>query len=154
MIGAVETALKAKLADVVTDWPIRWANEQWPDGTNTSDGNMPVDGDGVPAPAIECEVIAGQASATAGPKGKRRGRGQGVFRLYLSVVQGSGNAAIQTKADAIMDAFRRVTVSIDPVTTARLITMDPRADDGVAAYEEGNRFCRMLSIPWDYDFPD
>ncbi|AWK85030.1 hypothetical protein [Azospirillum thermophilum] len=154
MIADVETALKTKLAEVVPDWPIRWPNSSWPPGTKLSDASMPVDDDGAPAPAIEAEVVSGRTTATAGPKGKRRAMAFGVCRLYLSVAQGTGTAAITEKADAIADAFRRVTVWIDPATTARLITMDPRADDGVAAYEDGSRFCRMLSIPWDYDFPD
>lgn len=154
MIGPVESALRAKLAEIVNGWPVRWPNEAWPDGLETSDGNMPIDGNGRPSPAIECEVIAGQADATVGPKGFRRGAISGLFRCYLSVGQGTGTAAITAQSDAIADAFRRVTVSVDPTSGARLITMDPRADDGVAGYEEGDRYIRMLSIPWDFDYPD
>jgi hypothetical protein len=155
MIPEVKAALRTALAAAVIDgWPIRWPNDGWPVGVNVSDGDMPIDPDGRPVPAVEAEVLLGKPSATIGPKGARRAEQQGLLRIYLSVAAGSGEDAIDAQSDAVVEAFRRTTITADSATGTRLLTMDPRADDGVAGYREGNRFCRMVTVPFDYDFPD
>lgn len=151
MIGPVEAAFRTALAAAVTDWPIRWANGQWPVGTAVSDGNMPVDGDGAPAPAIEAEVIGGAdklLAVGASDDGKRTSDLPGLLRVYLSVAQGTGADGISAKADAIKLALKRKTLIAEDGN--RLVTEDPRTDDGVAGYEDGSRFCRMVSIPFTY----
>lgn len=158
MIGPVEAAFRTALADAVTDWPIRWPNGQWeqmPDGCSVGEGNMPVteDADGVfvPAPAIEVEVIGGpNEMRTVGIVGSRAAVQSGILRLYLSVAQGSGTTDITAKADAINAAFQRKEFGRDEAAGQRIVTFDPRTDDGVAAYEEGNRFSRMISVPFDF----
>ncbi len=157
MIGPVESAFRTALAAMAGDWPVRWPNDAWdglPDGYTVGDGNMPVDANGVPAPAIEVEVLGGRKTSTAGPSGARIATLPGTLRLYLSVAQGSGGDAITAKVDALSSAFNLKTVLHDPATDRRLQTWDPRVDDDVAGYEEGNRFTRMISIPWDFTYRD
>lgn len=151
MIGPVEDAFVAALA-AAASFPIRWANDQWPDGVSTSDGNMPVDGDGLPAPAIEAELIAGRDETMPAGKnseGKRTHRLPGIVRLYLSVGQGTGRSAINAEVDALLSAFDRVTLIDNYAGGETLRTEDPRVDD-VGAYEEGSRFVRCVSVPWLY----
>jgi len=152
MIGPVETALKAKLAAIVTDWPIRWPNESWPAGTITTQGGLPTDAEGNPVPFIEAKVIGGADSADIAPAGMRHSLRDGLFRIYLCVGQGTGTDAITAKTDTILPAFKRKTIFYDQTTKQRLITMDGRPDDGVAAYEDATRFVRMISIPWTFDY--
>lgn len=152
MISTVETALASAL-DAATTWPVRWANGQWPSGTSVSEGNLPFDNDGAPAPAIEAEVIGGQDALHAvgrSADGKRTTRWSGLFRCYLSVAQGGGLGAINDEAAAIVSAFARASIIGHAGADEHLVMADPRIDDGVAGYEEGNRYVRMVSIPFDY----
>ncbi|WP_431861373.1 hypothetical protein [Azospirillum sp.] len=135
-------------------WPVRWPNSEWdqmPAGYTLSDGNMPLTADGLPAPTIEVEVIGGRddlLAVGASEDGKRTSDLSGLLRVYLSVAQGVGLDDITAKADAIKLALKRKTLISEDGN--RLVTEDPRADDGVAAYEDGSRFCRMLSVPFTY----
>ncbi|QCG93961.1 hypothetical protein E6C67_08410 [Azospirillum sp. TSA2s] len=152
MIGNVEAAFVDALGAAAT-FPVRWANDPWPDGVNTSDGNMPVNGDGLPAPAIEAELISGRDETMPAGKnaeGKRTHRLPGIVRLYLSVGQGTGRSAINVEVDALLSAFDRATLIDNYANGETLRTEDPRVDNDVAAYEEGNRFVRMVSVPWMY----
>lgn len=154
MIKPVEDQLKLALA-AATNWPVRWMNGRWADSLLLSDGDMPLDVLGVPLPAIEAEVIGGDMIGFLGYSeeiGRRKYRREGLFRLYLSVAQGSGLELISTEADTLVMRFSRKTIFQSPLTAQRLITMDTRVDDGVASYEDGNRFCRMLSTFWTFDF--
>ena len=154
MIGPVEEALKAELAKVTT-WPVRWKNERWDDEVLLSDGDMPIDTFGLPLPAIEAEVVGGEQEGFVGydaATSRRKYRRLGSFRMFLSVGQGTGTEIISNQADTLALAFSRKTVFHSPLTSRRLITMDVRVDDGVASYEEGNRFVRMLSAIWVFDF--
>jgi hypothetical protein len=152
MLAPVETALKTALAALVTDWPIRWPNERFDASVPLSDGGLPVDTDGEPAPFIDAEVIAGRDSADIAPVGSRHSTQTGLFRVYLSVGQGTGLTAMTAKADAICAGFKRKTVFTDLSIGQRLVTMDGRTDDGVAGYQDGSRFVRMISIPWWFDY--
>jgi hypothetical protein len=155
MLTTVEAAFVAALASATT-WPVRWPNNAWPDTvTNLSDGNMPLDDHGRPAPAIEAEIIAGKPETLAigkGSDGKRTQRMDGILRLYLSVGLGTGRTAIVAQADALRDAFTRLTLVDNPADGERLVTEDARIDDGIAPYEEGNRFDRTVTVPFTYLF--
>lgn len=152
MIGSVEAAFVAALSAAAT-FPVRWPNDPWPDGVSTSDGNMPVDANGLPAPAIEARVIGGGSETVPVGKnaaGKRTHRAGGVVHVYVSVGQGTGRGAINAEVDALVAAFDRATLIDSAVDGERLVTEDPRVDDEVAGYEEGNRYVRMVSVPWVY----
>ncbi len=151
MISVVETQLALALG-IATDWPVRWSNGAWPSGTLVSDGEMPVDTDGAPLACMEAEIIGGPDTATIAPAASRIARRSGLFRVYLSVGQGTGTTDINTECDALVTAFKRQTIYLAASPYRRLITMDPRIDDGVASYEDGNRYCRMVSIPWDFEY--
>lgn len=150
IISPVESALKTKLAATVSDWPIRWPNENFT--VAVGPGGLPIDTNGNPAPFLDAEVIGGPDTAAIAPVGSRQSVASGLFRVYLSVAQGGGLTAISAKADAITAALKRQTIYADAGTGRRLITMDPRIDDGVAAYEDENRFVRMISTPWIFDY--
>jgi hypothetical protein len=152
ILAPVEAALKAALAAIVADWPIRWPNEAWPSDIPLSQGNLPLTADGDPAPFVDAEVIGGGDGADIAPAGMRHSQSNGLFRIYLCVAQGTGTAAITAKADAISAAFKRNTVWTDSSNGQCLRTMDGRTDDGVAAYEDASRFVRMISIPWAFDY--
>ena len=152
MIGDVEAAFVDALGAVAT-FPVRWANDPWPSGISTSDGNMPVDENGLPAPAIEAELISGRDETLPVGKnaaGKRTHRLPGIVRLYLSVGQGTGRTLINAEVDALLSAFDRATLIDNQADGERLVTEDPRVDNDVAGYEEGNRFVRMITVPWLY----
>jgi hypothetical protein len=156
MIGPVQTAFRTAMAPLVGDWPIRWPNEGWAADVLLSDGNLPVELDGagvqIPRPFVEAEVIGGSDrlfAAGASTDGKRTSHLPGLLRVYLCVPQGSGMTGVTTKSDAIKAALKRKTLTDDGAGN-RLLTEDPRVDDGVAAYEEAGRFVRMLSVPFDY----
>jgi len=150
IVSPIEAALKTKMAQVVPDWPIRWPNENFT--VTVGPGGLPIGDNGAPAPFIDCEVIGYDDTAAIAPSGSRQSTSTGLFRAYLSVTQGEGLAEISAKADAISAALKRQTIYTDPVTGRRLITMDPRIDDGVAGYEDENRFVRMISVPWNWDY--
>lgn len=152
MIGDVEAAFVDALGAAAT-FPVRWPNDPWPSGISTSDGNMPVDENGVPLPAIEAELISGRDETLPVGKnaaGKRTHRLLGAVRLYVSVGQGTGRAEINTEVDALLATFDRATLIDNQADGERLVTEDPRVDNDVAAYEEGNRFVRMITVPWLY----
>ncbi|PWC96965.1 hypothetical protein TSO5_05915 [Azospirillum sp. TSO5] len=117
---------------------------------------MPVDENGSPLPAIEAELISGRDQTLPVGKnaaGKRTHRLPGIVRLYVSVGQGTGRAAINAEVDAILAAFDRATLIDNYAGAETLRTEDPRVDDDVAGYEEGNRFVRMVTVPWVYLYP-
>ena len=155
MLTTIETAFTGALAGATT-WPVRWPNDAWPETvTNLSDGNMPLDAEGRPAPAIEAEIIAGNPETIGigmGGDGKRTQRLDGIARFYLSVGLGTGRTEIVTEADFIRDAFSRFTMIDVRSSGEKLTTEDARIDDGAAAYEEGNRFCRTVTVPFTYLF--
>jgi len=152
MIVPIEAAFEEALGAVAT-FPVRWPNGVWPSGTSTSDGDMPVTIDGVPAPAIEAEIISGRDETMPVGKdseGKRSHRLMGMARFYLSVGQGTGRATINAEVDALIAAFDRLTMIDNRPDGERLVTEDPRVDDDVAGYEEGNRYVRVVTVPWLY----
>lgn len=144
---------KALLGPLASAWPIRWQNGQWPSGTILSDGNMPVDANGAPAPAVEAEIIGRREDAISlgdGDDGLRSQVMMGSVRAYVSVGQGTGDAAITGACDSIASGLRRRAIQIDAST--RLVTLDPRIDDNTAAYEQGDRFVRTVTVPFDLYF--
>ncbi|MFP5513348.1 MAG: hypothetical protein ACLGJC_09730 [Alphaproteobacteria bacterium] len=152
MIGTVEDAFVAALEGVAT-FPVKWPNDPWPDGISTSDGNMPIDENGLPSPAIEAELIAGRDETLPIGKnegGKRTHMLPGIVRFYLSVGQGTGRVAINAEVGALLAAFDRVTLIDNQANGERLVTEDPRVDDDAASYEEGNRYVRTVTVPWSY----
>lgn len=152
-VSLVTQHFKGVLAPLATDWPVRWSNGQWPSGTMLSEGNLPLDSDGAPAPAIEAEIIAGGEELLAmGPTddGKRTSRMSGLMRAYVSVGQGTGDDAITARVDAISNGLRRGTTQFDADT--RLVLIDPRVDDNAAAYEDGDRYVRTVSVAFDLYF--
>lgn len=152
MIAPIETAFEAALG-ASASFPVRWTNGLWPSGTSVSAGDMPVTNDGLPAPAIEAEIISGRDETMPAGKdseGKRSHRLTGIARFYLSVEQGTGRAVINAEVDALIAAFDRLTMIDNRPAGERLVTEDPRVDDDVAGYEEGNRYVRCLSVPWVY----
>jgi hypothetical protein len=152
MFVSPEAVFQTALAAAVTDWPIRWKNHAWQTTVVVSESDMPIDVGGAPLPAIEAEVIEGLSDATAGSAGNRHVQEFGLFRCYLSVAQGSGDAIIVAKARFIAAAFRRVNLYQSGGT--RLYTMDPRIDGRTPGYEKGNLYCRMVSTPWILDYPN
>lgn len=152
MIGPVEDAFVTALGAAAT-FPVRWPNDPWPSGISTSDGNMPVDENGVPLPAIEAELISGRDETLPVGKnaaGKRTHRLPGIVRLYLSVGHGTGRTLINAEVDALLSAFDRATLIDNQADGERLVTEDPRVDDDAASYEEGNRYVRTVTVPWSY----
>lgn len=150
-IDLVETQLALRLAATVTDWPIKWPNEPWASTISLSQGGLPLDDNTSPAPFVEAEVISGSDGADVAPAGQRHSSAGGLFRVYLCVPQGVGRSAVNAKANAIAAAFKRTTVYTDGAGV-RLTTMDPRIDDGIAGYEDGDRFVRMISTPFQLDY--
>ena len=151
MISPVEAQFKLSLA-AASSWPQRFSNERWADGLTLSDGDLPVAADGTPAPCIEAEVIAGNVRATVCKAGSRVMQRLGLFHLYLSVAQGTGVTTINAQSDALITFFTRTALLNDSLTLSVLRTIDVRIDDGIASYEEGNRFCRLVSIAWEYTY--
>jgi len=151
----VEAAFKAALADA-TDWLVRWPNAGpnygFPEGVQTTQGGLPLDAEGEPAPFIDARVIGGETTGSIAPAGSRAMRGYGLLHLYFSVGEGTGTELITAETDAVSQAFERVTVWADPSVGQRLGTLDPRTDDGVAAYENGDRFVRLVSVPWFFEY--
>lgn len=151
MIGPVETKFKELVAGAAA-WPVRWANGAWPTELPLGDGNMPLGALGEPAPAIEAEVISDWDTAAIAPQGESASQRHGLLRLYLSVQQGIGTDAINVEVDRFITAFKRKRFVVDSAIGQYIVTMYPRVDDGVAGYEEGNRYCRMVSVPWWFDY--
>ena len=151
MLSDIKSAF-SEVLDAETSWLYRWPNEKWPSGTTTSEGNMPISSDGSPLPAIEVEIIGGTDtlySIGASSDGKRVFIFDGLFRAYISV-ELFGSDDLITVSDALVDALSRKSLIGYPGDDEHLVTADPRIDDGVAAYEEGNRYCRMMSVPFEY----
>ena len=166
-ITVIEDQFRTALATVITDWLIRWPNENWPVNTALSPDNAPLDAFGNPAPFVEAEVIAGLDQSSVAPPGMRQSTRIGLFRVYFIVPQGSGRADVNNRVDDLALALKRATLFIDETTGRRLTTMDPRIDDNVAerlvqsyvrtdaavpAPWHGARYVRMLSVPWFWDY--
>jgi hypothetical protein len=147
-------------------WLIRWPNENWPPTTTLGPDNQPLDPFGAPAPFIEAEVISGLDTAAIAPAGMRQSYTTGLFRVFFIVAQGAGRATLNTNADTVHDALKRLTIYIDSAGQ-RLTTMDPRIDDNIAQHNvqtdvrtdaavpapwKGARFIRMVSTPWFFDY--
>lgn len=167
-IATIEDQLQIALAAVITDWPIRWPNENWPIFLDVDSNNTPLDALGSPVPFIEAEVIGGLDWASVGPEGSRQSTRIGLFRIYLIAPQGVGRFDINQRADLIMMAFKRTTPYFNSITGERLTMMDARIDDNVAERmmpnyvridssvpvpsQQGARYIRMISIPWWFEY--
>ena len=152
MITPVETAFMGIMATATT-WPVRFMNYLWPDTIQVSDGGMPIDASGLPLPAIEAHVIAGQQIGYVGiANGKRQYRRLGLLKLYFSVAAGSGTTVISQQIDAVIPFLSRKELYYDALTASRLLGIDTRIDDGAASYEDGNRFVRLVTLTWEFYF--
>lgn len=150
-IAFIEAELKTRLAAAVTGgWPIRWANDPWAPDVILSEGNAPLNPDGTPRPYVEAEVIVGADTAYIAPEGQRLAYRLGLLRIYLVVGQNTGREVINQQADAIWPQFKRKTIQADASLWERLTTMDPRVDDNVAGVEKGDRYVKMITVPWEF----
>lgn len=162
------------LQNNLPQWPIRWPNEAFVVGLGgvlalTTDNSPAYDGiagpKGSPAPFVEAEVILGHDGACIAPAGQRQSFVVGSMRVYLVAPLGSGRAAVNLLSDAVHDTFKRATVYDAP--PERLTTIDPSIDDGVAEHIaqtnvridaavpapwKGDRFVRMVRVPFYFDY--
>lgn len=179
-ITIIEAQFTAALQTVISDactannltplpWPIRWPNEGWsnlPAGVVESAENVLIKNPGgTPVPFVEAEVISGKETSLIAPAGSRQSWTVGLFRVYLVVPLRSGRAAANILADAVKQAFKQATIFYDP--PQRLYTLDARIDDNVAQHQtqanvridglvpapwKGDRYVRMVSAPWYWDY--
>lgn len=177
-ITTIEAQFFAALAPIISNaaasnglgpWPIRWPNELFIPGVGgviaLTPDNSPADASGNPAPFAEAEVISGPAFSAIGPVGQRQSFRSGVMRVYLVAPLGSGRVAVNLLADAVMFAFVKTTVYLNP--PERLYTVDPRIDDNVSEHVaqtnvridaavpapwKGARFVRQVTVPFYFDF--
>jgi hypothetical protein len=149
-IAIIESELREALSGTVTDWPIRWPNEPWPANISLSNGNLPTNSDGTPMPCVEAEVIHGTPITAIGDEGQRVARRNGLFKVYLIYPQGIGSGDLTTHADTIEIAFNQKTIQLDTSQWQRLTTYPPRTDNNAAAVESGNRYVRVVTIPYEF----
>jgi hypothetical protein len=145
----IKSVLKAALSACIPDWPIRWANEQWPPGTRTSTtaGNLPVDADGLPQPCLQAEIQLGDDMASPGLEDNRVSEQLGTFKIYFMYPQGWGDDALLRKLGDLRRSFKRKTIQLDQGQWQRLTTMDIRVDKTGAATEDGTRYVRTATFP-------
>jgi len=157
-IALIESELRAALTALnVLQWPTRWPNEPWPTGIEVAPGNLPVDVNGAPIPCMLAEDITGDDTSAIGQGVAQGGAGRlstrlGTLRVYLLVGQNTGATLIQTQADNIALGFKRQTIYADPPTWARLTTMDPHVDAPDPNVETGDRYVRMVTVPWIFEY--
>jgi hypothetical protein len=149
----IKSELKTALSGAISDWPIRWANEQWPPGTRTSTtaGNLPVDADGLPLPCLQATLAMGEDSASPGLEDNRVSTQLGMFKIYFFYPQGWGDEALLRKFGDLRRSFKRKTIQLDDSQWQRLTLMDARIDRDGAASEDGTRYIRTVTFPfWFY----
>lgn len=149
MIATVDEQFKIALA-AATTWAVRWDNELWDSAISVSDGDMPIDEDGLPLPAIEARTVSQDDLGYVGSLDTKKSARVGLLQLFFSVQQGSGKTAINAEIDTVLTALKRKTIYLSG--NERLITFDAMIDNNVAAYEEGNRYVRVLTIEWRFDY--
>jgi hypothetical protein len=149
----VKSELKTALSTAIPDWPIRWANEQWPIGTRTTGttaGNLPVDADGLPVPCIQAGIEMGDDSACPGLEDNRVSTQLGLLKVYFLYPQGWGDEPLLRKFGDLRRSLKRRTIQLDESQWQRLTVMDPSFDKGGAVAEDGTRYVR--TVTWRFWF--
>lgn len=145
MLAPAIAAIKAYVASNYSDWPLRWRNDRFSDGSL----ELPVDVDGNPSPAIEAEIIGGRNAIEAfSTPGNRLFIQPGLIRFYLSVAEGGGDSEVAAEADVLAAILERKEFGQSGGQTVR--TGDFSVFDDVASYVEGNRFVLMASVPFEF----
>jgi len=67
-ITVIEDQFRTALATIITDWLIRWPNENWPVNTALLQTTLRSSAFGNPAPFVEAEVIAGLDQSSVAPQ--------------------------------------------------------------------------------------
>lgn len=151
----IKSELKPALAAAATDWPVRWANEQWPVGirTSTTAGNLPVDSNGDPLPCIQAEILMGEDAAWPGAEDNRLSRQLGMLKVYLMFPRGWGDEPLLLKLGDLRRAFKRQTIQLDPSQWQRLTVMDMRPAAGNEAQsEDGSRYIVTKTFPFWFEY--
>lgn len=153
MFSRLESSFKTRVGQLIT-WPIRWQNEDWPQGIRLSDGNMPISLTGIPLDCCEGTLLvtSDESVVGAGGEGHLPSRMEGEIFLHLSCRQGIGTAGLNVQIGAFIRGLKRRTIYDDTVARERLMVLDSRIDDGLIEYSDGNRFCRTLSFGWVLDY--
>jgi hypothetical protein len=150
----IKSELKTALAITIPDWPIRWANEQWPPGTrlNTTSGNLPIDSDGLPLPCLQAQILLGEDMASPGLEDNRLSTQLGILKLYFMYPQGWGDEPLLRKFGDLRRAFKRRTIQLDESQWQRLTVMDPSFDKDGAVSEDGSRYVRTVTFKFWFNY--
>jgi hypothetical protein len=149
----IKAELKTALATAIPDWPIRWANEQWPPGTRTSTtvGNLPVDADGLPLPCLQAAILIGDDMIALGPQDNRVSRQLGLLKIYFMYPQGWGDDPLLRKIGDLRRSFSQQTILLDSSEWQRLSFDRLRGGNNQAASEDGTRYVYTVTFPlWFY----
>ena len=149
----IKSELKTALSFAIPDWPIRWANEQWPPGTRTSTtaGNLPIDADGLPLPCLQAGIQMGDDMIALGPEDNRVSRQLGLLKIYFMYPQGWGDDPLLRKVGDLRRSFSQKTILLDSAEWQRLSFDRMRGGNNQAASDDGARYVYTVTFPlWFY----